>query len=61
MAKHFEFQVIETRTVEVNYVVEADSLDEAMAKAEIGDTIEEYAPDNSRIEVINRSVLAHIL
>jgi hypothetical protein len=37
----FEFTVIETRTYDVRYVVEADTPEEALEMAESGETVEE--------------------
>ena len=39
--RQFEFTVIETRTYDVRYVVEADDAEEALEMAESGVTVEE--------------------
>jgi hypothetical protein len=51
----FKFQVIETRTVLCEYAVEADTLEEAREKAEIGDTTIEI-PNESSMEVLDRLI-----
>lgn len=47
--------VIETRTVQVEYVVEADDEEEARALAEIGDTVEEVE-SNKPYDVVDRTL-----
>lgn len=51
----FYADVVETQVIERTYVIEADSPEEARAKAEIGDTVEEW--DGSRYpDVTDREV-----
>lgn len=52
----FKFLVVETRSYECEYEVEADTADEACSLAEIGDTVHEYV-DNGSMEVMNREVV----
>jgi len=50
----YRVEVVETRTVDVIYLVEADSENEARQKAENGETVDEDHPVAR--EIINRSV-----
>jgi len=55
----FQFKVIETRTVEMLYTVEAGTLQKARAKAAIGETVKEVEFDG-RCEVLNRIVVGRV-
>jgi len=50
----YTMQVIETRTAVVEYIVDAESIDQALIKAVIGDTEDEI--DNRNEKVINRVI-----
>jgi hypothetical protein len=50
----FEFTVIETRTYDVRYVVEADTPEEAREMAESGETVEEI--EIKCRDVLNRTI-----
>jgi hypothetical protein len=52
----FKFEVVETRTVQCTYAVEANSLEEAREMAGIGDTTMEEPHDHT-MEVINREIV----
>lgn len=52
----FKFRVIETRTQEVEYAVEAETEEEARQKAEIGDTTMEVELEPLG-EVIDREIV----
>lgn len=45
----YVLEMIETRSVDITYVVEADSVHEAQSKALVGDTVEEYAAKESGV------------
>jgi len=53
MAK-WRCEVIETRTYDVYYLIEADTIEEATRKAHIGDTIRETT--RKQRDVINRDI-----
>ena len=53
----YKIQVVETRNYDVEYIVDADSEEEALRKAEIGDTINET--DSGKMPaVIDRFVMS---
>lgn len=54
-AMEYKIRVIETRTFEMEYAVEADSKQEAIEKALIGDTTQEIDLDSCG-EVVNREL-----
>lgn len=51
--KRCEVDVVETVTMGVTYIVEAETLEEATTKAEIGDTVEEYG-SSPILDVVGR-------
>lgn len=55
----FTFEVTETRVTDRIYVVEAASQNEAMAKAQTGDIIEERDIDEGEISISFRTCAAH--
>ena len=51
----FKFKVIETRTIQCEYKIEANTLAQARALAEIGETDDEDEFEHT-MEVINREI-----
>lgn len=54
MSKLYRVDVVESRAVAVRYTIEADSLVEAVAKADIGETVSEE--EGAMIGVMTREI-----
>lgn len=56
----YVFIVSEKRAYDVRYTVEADSLEEARERAERGETVDEFAGEDDRFDVVGREIIEEL-